>query len=311
VARHRSPQGRRAHLGPPLSLSLATAGVGGAHRSTQVPQLTRSLPIRLVATVVAGGAIAATGQHVLANALPAAVDGANALGLGVSGLIDPGVEVQVAADSAPLVSDPPPALFGAVDPAPVIADAASLVKTADLQLAAAEAAEKAKAAQANAEKAKAAQAKAAQVKAAEAARSTEAAKIAPVASVVGSVQMVVGRLSSGFGLRGGAMHEGLDIAAPIGTAIRAPLAGTVISSGPASGFGLWVRVQHADGTITVYGHINRSLVRVGQKVAAGQQIAQVGNRGESTGPHLHIEVVTPGGKKINPRPWLDQHGIRY
>jgi murein DD-endopeptidase MepM/ murein hydrolase activator NlpD len=107
------------------------------------------------------------------------------------------------------------------------------------------------------------------------------------------------------------MHQGLDIAAPIGTAIRVPIAGTVISSGPASGFGLWVRVQHADGTITVYGHINRSLVKVGQKVSAGQQIAEVGNRGESTGPHLHIEVVTPGGKKINPRPWLDQHGIRY
>lgn len=126
----------------------------------------------------------------------------------------------------------------------------------------------------------------------------------------GAVSIVSGRLTSGFGARWGSQHKGLDIAAPIGTPIRVPLAGTVISSGPASGFGLWVRVQHADGTITVYGHINRSLVKVGQKVTAGQQIAEVGNRGQSTGPHLHIEVVQ-NGTKINPKPWLDRNGFRY
>ena len=51
-------------------------------------------------------------------------------------------------------------------------------------------------------------------------------------------------------------------------------------------------------------------MKVGQKVAAGQQIAEVGNRGQSTGPHLHIEVIQDG-TKINPKPWLDQHGFRY
>jgi murein DD-endopeptidase MepM/ murein hydrolase activator NlpD len=85
----------------------------------------------------------------------------------------------------------------------------------------------------------------------------------------------------------------------------------VIDSGPATGFGMWVRLRHADGTVTVYGHINRSFVKVGDEVAAGEVIAEVGNRGRSTGPHLHIEVVTPSGQKINPRPWLDDHGIRY
>jgi murein DD-endopeptidase MepM/ murein hydrolase activator NlpD len=142
-------------------------------------------------------------------------------------------------------------------------------------------------------------------------RAVEAAKATPRASVRGAVRMVTGRVTSGFGGRWGSFHQGLDIAAPIGTPIRAPLAGTVISSGPASGFGLWVRVRHADGTITVYGHIHRSLVKVGQKVSAGQEIAEVGNRGQATGPHLHIEVVTPGGRKINPRPWLDRHSIIY
>jgi murein DD-endopeptidase MepM/ murein hydrolase activator NlpD len=143
------------------------------------------------------------------------------------------------------------------------------------------------------------------------ARTAEAANATPRASGRRAVQMIRGRVTSGFGGRWGSFHQGLDIAAPIGTPIRVPLAGTVISSGPASGFGLWVRVRHADGTITVYGHINRSLVRVGQKVSAGQQIAEVGNRGQATGPHLHIEVVTPRGTKINPRPWLDQHSIVY
>jgi murein DD-endopeptidase MepM/ murein hydrolase activator NlpD len=137
------------------------------------------------------------------------------------------------------------------------------------------------------------------------------AKARPRGSVRGGVQMVTGRVTSGFGGRWGSFHQGLDIAAPIGTPIHVPLAGTVIDSGPASGFGLWVRVRHDDGTVTTYGHINRSLVKKGQKVAAGEEIAEVGNRGHSTGPHLHIEVTTPGGEKINPRPWLDQHGIGY
>ncbi|MEJ8277318.1 M23 family metallopeptidase [Pseudonocardia spirodelae] len=153
--------------------------------------------------------------------------------------------------------------------------------------------------------------------AAERARAVEAARAAGAtgslqsASAGGAVSIVTGRVTSGFGSRWGTRHMGLDIAAPIGTPIHVPLAGTVISSGPASGFGMWVRVRHADGTITVYGHINRSLVSVGQTVAAGQQIAEVGNRGQSTGPHLHIEVVDPSGTKINPKPWLDANGFSY
>jgi murein DD-endopeptidase MepM/ murein hydrolase activator NlpD len=52
-------------------------------------------------------------------------------------------------------------------------------------------------------------------------------------------------------------------------------------------------------------------VHVGEQVAAGQEIAEVGNRGHSTGPHLHVEVETPGGTTVNPRPWLDTRGIGY
>ncbi|MFD4291772.1 M23 family metallopeptidase [Rhodococcus sp. NPDC058505] len=124
-----------------------------------------------------------------------------------------------------------------------------------------------------------------------------------------AVQPVNGVLTSDFGSRWGAHHGGLDIAAPIGTPVLAAEAGTVISAGEASGFGLWVRVMHADRTITVYGHINDYQVAVGQQVAAGQQIATVGNRGQSTGPHLHFEVWDPQGNKVDPGGWLRDNGV--
>ncbi|WP_305094160.1 M23 family metallopeptidase [Prescottella sp. R16] len=118
-----------------------------------------------------------------------------------------------------------------------------------------------------------------------------------------------GVYTSSFGARWGTLHAGVDIANAIGTPILAVADGTVIDSGPASGFGMWVRLQHADGTITVYGHINETLVTVGQKVMAGDQIATMGNRGFSTGPHLHFEVHLGGDNKIDPIPWLATRGI--
>lgn len=117
-----------------------------------------------------------------------------------------------------------------------------------------------------------------------------------------------GRLTSSYGARDGSIHYGLDIANTIGTPVYSAMAGEVIDSGPASGFGLWVRVQHAGGLITVYGHINETLVNVGQQVAAGEQIATVGNRGQSTGPHVHFEVHQDGSK-IDPLTWLRSRGV--
>ncbi|MFZ2174356.1 MAG: M23 family metallopeptidase [Rhodococcus sp. (in: high G+C Gram-positive bacteria)] len=119
----------------------------------------------------------------------------------------------------------------------------------------------------------------------------------------------VGTFTSNFGSRWGTLHAGVDIAAPIGTPIVAVADGEVIDSGPAAGFGMWVRLKHSDGTVTVYGHINTATVTVGQKVMAGDQIATVGNRGFSTGPHLHFEVHLNGTEKIDPLPWLASRGI--
>ncbi|WP_158881093.1 M23 family metallopeptidase [Amycolatopsis anabasis] len=137
----------------------------------------------------------------------------------------------------------------------------------------------------------------------------EARKAAEEASRPKTFAPAEGRFTSGFGARWGTSHLGIDVAAPIGTPIHAVSDGTVIEAGPASGFGLWVRIQLPDGTIHVYGHMNSFSVRAGQKVKAGEQIAEVGNRGQSTGPHVHFEVWTPAGKKIDPRPWLAARGV--
>ncbi|CAM2845219.1 M23 family metallopeptidase [Prescottella defluvii] len=123
------------------------------------------------------------------------------------------------------------------------------------------------------------------------------------------VQPVSGTLTSSYGPRGGSHHDGIDIGASIGTPIYSAASGSVISAGAASGFGQWVRVQHNDGTITVYGHVDTYLVSVGQRVAAGQQIATVGNRGQSSGPHLHFEVWDPSGRQVDPQAWLRSNGV--
>jgi murein DD-endopeptidase MepM/ murein hydrolase activator NlpD len=136
------------------------------------------------------------------------------------------------------------------------------------------------------------------------ANATAAAQVR--AGAGGAVAPTTGRVTSCYGARWGTTHLGVDIANAIGTPIYAPEGGRVLQAGPASGFGQVVYLQHVDGSITVYGHINQFFVRAGQQVAAGQRIAEIGNRGQSTGPHLHFEVHMGGlyKSRINPTSWL-------
>jgi murein DD-endopeptidase MepM/ murein hydrolase activator NlpD len=306
VARHRSPQGRRTHLGLPLPPTMAAAGAGGGAALTTASAA--ALAPRVIATVIAGGALAAAGEAALTQALPVATDGANVLRLSVQELIGPAPAADPATvtgiATAPLV-DLAPAVEAA--PEPRIAEVGELVKAAELHNRTARAA----AAEARTAAPTGDASGTADIALQDILTRGGADADAPADSAAAAVQMVTGRVSSGFGARWGSRHRGLDIAAPIGTPIRAPMAGEVIDSGPASGFGLWVRLRHDDGTVTTYGHVNRSLVRVGDQVTAGEEIAEVGNRGRSTGPHLHMEVRTPAGTTVNPRPWLDQNGIGY
>lgn len=119
------------------------------------------------------------------------------------------------------------------------------------------------------------------------------------------------RVTSGFGIRNDpftgqlAMHEGLDFVAEHGSPIVVTAAGTVTRSGWDSAYGNVVEVSHIEGFTTRYAHLSKRLVEVGQKVQRGETIAQLGNTGRSTGPHLHYEVMR-NDRILNPTQMLTQ-----
>ncbi|AMO90983.1 peptidase M23 family protein [Corynebacterium simulans] len=123
------------------------------------------------------------------------------------------------------------------------------------------------------------------------------------------VRPAEGTFTSGFGPRWGSFHSGIDIANAVGTPILAAMDGTVIDSGPASGFGQWIRIKHDDGSMTVYGHMQTLDVAVGERVHAGQKIAGMGSMGFSTGSHLHFEIHPAGQGAVDPISWFAARGI--
>jgi murein DD-endopeptidase MepM/ murein hydrolase activator NlpD len=114
-----------------------------------------------------------------------------------------------------------------------------------------------------------------------------------------------GVVSSGFGIRNGAMHDGVDIAAPVGTPVLAADSGVVIFSGTLHGYGNTVIIRHDDDYVTVYGHNDRNLVGEGARVARGQQIGAIGRSGHTTGANLHFEVRRDNVAR-NPLAYLPQ-----
>ncbi|MEW6269617.1 MAG: M23 family metallopeptidase [Thermodesulfobacteriota bacterium] len=99
-----------------------------------------------------------------------------------------------------------------------------------------------------------------------------------------------GTISSSFGPRRNAHHDGIDIAAPEGTPIRAALDGVVVYVGSLRGYGKVVILSHEGGLTTVYAHNSKNLVKQGARVRRGGVIASVGRTGRTTGPNLHFEV---------------------
>ena len=122
----------------------------------------------------------------------------------------------------------------------------------------------------------------------------------PFSGHAATVAPVEGRISSEFGSRvhpitgAHSSHHGLDIAAPTGTPVRAITDGTVLRAGDAGGYGLRVEVDHGDGVITRYAHLSKINVEVGQRLGVGTELGAVGSTGNSTGPHLHVEVRVDG-----------------
>lgn len=112
-----------------------------------------------------------------------------------------------------------------------------------------------------------------------------------------------GRYTSGFGMRWGRMHEGVDWACPIGTTVYASCAGTVIQASYNGGYGNNVVISHPDGRLTRYAHNSKLLVHVGQHVEQGEPIALSGSTGRSTGPHVHFEIYI-NGSPVDPLKYI-------
>ncbi len=289
MARHRSPSGAPTNHSD-RTVQLRAVRPASSHRLPAPPSATRRGRITLAAAA-AGAAVAAA--QTVASALLPALDGASAQTsalIPVTGggdhsgnrVVDTGFAVnaiggdQLLPDVSDLTLDGAPSvdvrnLAKAVDIGQELARQASLIDSALAD------------------------------GAAEAHLFGDSAFVRPTS----------GRLTSVFGARWGVAHQGIDIASHIGTPIYAFTDGVVEEAGPAGGFGLWVVLRHPDGTQSVYGHVNRMFVRAGQQVKAGDEIAEVGNRGQSTGPHLHLEIWDADGTKLNPLPWLRKHGIAY
>ncbi|NUU74692.1 peptidoglycan DD-metalloendopeptidase family protein [Paenibacillus xylanilyticus] len=137
-------------------------------------------------------------------------------------------------------------------------------------------------------------------------------KPAPLwASAIHPVDKDKYRVSSLFGYRihpitnVKTMHSGIDLAAPAGTPVKAPLDGVVTFVGTKSGYGNTIIIDHGGGFQTLYGHLldSSTLVKNGQQVTAGEQIAGVGSTGKSTGNHLHFEIIE-NGMKIDPKTYM-------
>ena len=284
--------GPRAASRPPRTNERATSGPGGALRG------------RLAIAAVAVGALASAGHGLaddLADGTPTtATDATTTAALALLAMAGAGTDT----------ADPTPARSTAPSPRDTTSGAADAATTGVLPVTGPSATATASPTAAPATATEPA-ANTGQIGSLSKSRrlADAAAAEALAAATPDHVRPAEGRFTSGFGARWGTTHQGIDIANGIGTPIVSAADGTVVEAGPASGFGQWVRIRLDDGTINVYGHVNRFFVEAGQRVTAGERIAEIGNKGHSTGPHLHFEVWDTAGKKINPVPWFADHGI--
>ncbi|MGQ4514712.1 peptidoglycan DD-metalloendopeptidase family protein [Streptomyces sp. DW26H14] len=306
----------------------------GKHRVIkQRSALARSstvLGVGVIAAVGAGGIAAAEGRAPVAISMPDAI--ADHVPQGVASLpvvnsLMPDEEPTPAAvlASAPLTT----AGVSTADFEHGATDAGEALRARILQQASAQrqAADDAQQARAEQDAVRAARAhaakeqKAAQQKAeaakkkaeAEARKKAEAARLAELAksySLPVASYTITGQFGDPGPLWSSGYHTGLDFAAPTGTPIKAVHSGTVVSAGWAGSYGYRTVVKLDDGEELWYCHQSSMLVSAGQKVSTGDVIGRVGATGNVTGPHLHLEVRTTAGKAIDPRPWLEDHGLK-
>lgn len=119
----------------------------------------------------------------------------------------------------------------------------------------------------------------------------------------GNITSTFGHRENPFGGSNIETHKGLDIKGSFGSPVKAMAKGEVEFAGLRGGFGNCIMLKHGNGFETLYGHLSKILVRVGQKIDIGQQIGLIGSTGRSTGPHLHYEIHK-NGEKIDPKNFL-------
>jgi murein DD-endopeptidase MepM/ murein hydrolase activator NlpD len=269
----------------------------GRHRPALKPSRGRQfvVPVALLSTTVAGGLlIRDAGASELSPEAAAMKNVSNTVaGLGLTA--DPSAVAAAQANRA-----------GARSSRDLARDAKTLIVSASLAGNETAAQAQAKADQAAAEKA--AQAKA---KADAAAKAKAEAKKRAVAAAHRWVMPVSGyTLTSGFGFRWGKMHPAQDLACPVGTPVHALSTGTVIFAGWSNeGYGYMVKIQYWDGTVSWMAHNSRLLVSIGDKVVPGQTVSYSGSTGNSTGPHVHLEIHPGDGSAVAPRTWLAKRGV--
>ncbi|MGO4599447.1 M23 family metallopeptidase [Terrabacter sp. 2RAF25] len=269
----------------------------GRHRPASKPSRGRQfvVPVALLGTTVAGGFVVRdAGASELSPEAAAMKNVSNSVaGLGLTA--DPDALAAATANRAGARSSRDMAR----DAKNLIVDATASASGAAAQAQAA--ADQATAAQAAATKAKAAAAAKAKRDAAERALAAAHRWVAPVSGYT---------LTSGFGFRWGKMHPAQDLACAVGTPVHALSSGTVIFAGWSNeGYGNFVKIRYWDGTVSWMAHNSRLLVAVGDEVAPGQQVAYSGSTGNSTGPHVHLEIHPGDGAAVAPRTWLASHGI--
>lgn len=118
-------------------------------------------------------------------------------------------------------------------------------------------------------------------------------------------------LSSPFGHRWGRLHAGLDFSTPVGTPLVAMSSGVVTKAEYAGGYGLKVEIRYWDGTVSYFAHMSEVAVETGDAVRAGTYVGKSGNTGNSTGPHLHLEIHPKGGDPTDPAAWLTARHVRF
>ncbi|WP_323100711.1 M23 family metallopeptidase [Intrasporangium sp. YIM S08009] len=265
----------------------------GRHRPPSKPSRGRQfvVPVALLSSTVAGGlVIRQAGAQELSPEAAAMKNVSNSVaGLGLAA--DPDAVAAAAANRA-----------GARSSRDMARDASAIITRATTSAGqAADAAEQAAAAE-QARK----QARADAVR-----KAKEAAKARAIARAHRWVVPVAGyTLTSGFGWRWGKMHPAQDLAVATGTPVHALSSGTVVFAGwSTEGYGNMVKIRYWDGTVSWMAHNSRLVVSVGEEVEPGQLVSYSGSTGNSTGPHVHLEIHPDDGSAVAPRAWLAARGV--